>query len=43
MEHNCLNCGVAGEEVILLSCMYRGESLYVCFKCLPVLVQSTHA
>lgn len=43
MEYRCLSCGVAGEEVILLLCKYRGESLYVCFKCLPVLVQGTQA
>ena len=43
MEHKCLNCGVAGEEVVLLSCMYRGEPLYICFKCLPVLVQGAQA
>jgi hypothetical protein len=39
MEYKCLNCGVDAEEVILLSCIYRGEPHYVCFKCLPVLVQ----
>lgn len=43
MEHKCLNCGVVDEEVILLSCKYRGEALFVFFKCLPVLVQGTQA
>ncbi|GBD96095.1 hypothetical protein BMS3Abin06_00978 [bacterium BMS3Abin06] len=42
MEHKCLNCGVASEEVILLSCEYKGELLYVCVKCLPVLIHGSH-
>jgi hypothetical protein len=42
MEHNCLNCGIAGDKVILLSCSFKGEMLYVCVKCLPVLIQGSH-
>ncbi len=42
MEHRCLNCGIAGEHVILLSCEHQGELLYVCIKCLPALIQGAH-
>ncbi len=41
MDHKCLNCGVASEEVLLLSCEYKGESFYVCIKCLPVLIHGS--
>ena len=42
MEHKCLNCGVTSEEVILLSCEFKGERLFVCVKCLPVLIHGSH-
>jgi hypothetical protein len=42
MEHKCLNCGVASNEVILLACKFKEESLYVCIKCLPVLIHGSH-
>jgi hypothetical protein len=42
MEHKCLNCGVGSDEVLLLSCKFREDSLYVCVKCLPVLINSSH-
>lgn len=42
MEHKCLNCGI-GEEVVLFSCIYNGEPVYVCLKCLPGLVQGARA
>ncbi len=42
MDHKCLNCGVASEDVILLSCEHRGEHLFICVKCLPVLIQGSH-
>jgi DNA-directed RNA polymerase subunit RPC12/RpoP len=42
MEHKCLNCGIASEEVLLLPCVFRGESLYICVKCLPELIHGSH-
>jgi hypothetical protein len=42
MEHKCLNCGIESEQVILLSCEHRGELVFVCVKCLPVLIHGSH-
>ncbi len=42
MEHKCLSCGIASEDVLLLSCEYKGELLYSCVKCFPLLIQSSH-
>jgi len=27
MENKCLNCGVTSEDVVLLSCQYKGEGV----------------
>jgi hypothetical protein len=42
MEHKCLNCGVESGDVLLLSCEFKEELLYVCVKCLPGIIQSSH-
>jgi hypothetical protein len=42
MEHKCLNCGIGSDAVILLSCIYKKESIYVCIKCLPILIHGSH-
>lgn len=42
MEDKCLNCGVASDEVLLLSCSFKNEPLFVCIKCLPVLIHGSH-
>jgi hypothetical protein len=42
MNHKCLNCGIGSERVVLLSCEYQGETVYVCMKCLPVLMHGSH-
>jgi len=42
MEHKCLNCGAVSEEIVLFSCEYKKEKLYVCVKCLPVLIHGAH-
>lgn len=41
MDHKCLNCGIASNDVLLLSCEFKGENLYVCVKCLPVLIHGS--
>ncbi|WP_027718133.1 ATP-binding protein [Desulfovirgula thermocuniculi] len=38
LSQTCFRCGAAEEEVALLPCRYRGESLWVCTRCLPVLI-----
>lgn len=42
MEHKCMNCGIQSEDVLLLSCEYKGEQLFICMKCLPVFIYSSH-
>ncbi len=42
MEHKCLNCGAESNEVLLLSCRFKEELLFVCIKCLPVLIHGSH-
>ncbi len=42
MKDKCLNCGIESDDVLLLSCNYKGEMLYVCIKCLPVLIHGAH-
>jgi hypothetical protein len=42
MDHKCLNCGIASEDVLLLSCEYKGEVVFICVKCLPSLIQCSH-
>ncbi len=42
MEHKCLDCGITSEDRVLLSCEYKREELYVCVKCLPVLIHGAH-
>ncbi len=34
----CLRCKRSEEEVALLTLKYRGENLYICPQCLPVLI-----
>ena len=42
MKNKCLNCGVTSEDVVLLSCQYKREALFVCVKCLPILIHGSH-
>jgi predicted SprT family Zn-dependent metalloprotease len=42
MEHKCLNCGATSNQIVLISCEHKGEELYVCVKCLPVLIHGSH-
>ncbi len=34
----CFNCGKTENEVTVLPCRKKGQSLWVCTKCLPVLI-----
>jgi len=34
----CFNCGKTEDEVPVLPCRNKGQSLWVCTKCLPVLI-----
>lgn len=38
LEQKCYRCGRSEEMVPLLPCRYEGESLWVCTRCLPVLI-----
>lgn len=42
MDHKCLNCGIKSESVVLLSCEFKGEDLYMCIKCLPAFIHGSH-
>lgn len=42
MDKKCLNCGVDSSQVILIPCMFKEDSLYVCVKCLPGLIHGGH-
>jgi len=41
MKHKCFNCGSTSDDKVLLSCEYKNEDLYVCVRCLPVLIHGT--
>lgn len=34
----CFNCGRNEDEVVILPCRKKGQSIWVCTKCLPVLI-----
>jgi len=38
IEQKCFNCDNNEENVALLPCRHKGKSLWVCTKCLPVLI-----
>ncbi|MBE3586430.1 MULTISPECIES: ATP-binding protein [Desulfofundulus] len=38
LTQTCFRCGNSEEHVPLLPCRYRGESLWVCTRCLPPLI-----
>ncbi|MGB9802384.1 4Fe-4S dicluster domain-containing protein [Desulfofundulus sp.] len=38
ISQSCFRCGSTEERVPLLPCRYRGESLWVCTRCLPSLI-----
>ena len=42
MEHKCLNCGAKSDDRVLFPCEYKGDNLYVCVKCLPILIHGAH-
>ncbi len=42
MDHKCLNYGATSKDKVLFSCEYKGDDLYVCVKCLPVLIHGVH-
>jgi hypothetical protein len=37
---NCLNCGRSENEMPLVSLLYKGEKVYLCSGCLPILLHS---
>ena len=37
-DKKCLACGYNGRDRVLLSCEFKGESGWVCVKCLPPLI-----
>ena len=38
IAQTCFHCGADEERVILLPCRNRGQSLWVCTRCLPALI-----
>jgi len=38
MVQTCHRCGSGEDTAVLLPCRYRGESLWVCTRCLPALI-----
>jgi len=41
-EKECFVCHSSGEDRVLLSCEYQGESRWVCVRCLPPLIHGAH-
>ncbi len=41
-EHKCVACGANSEDRVLLSGEQKGEPMYVCVRCLPVLIHGGH-
>ncbi len=37
-EKQCMVCGYHGEDRALLACEFKGESGWVCVRCLPPLI-----
>jgi hypothetical protein len=37
-ELKCLNCGSSEMEIPLISARYAGEQLWICSRCMPVLI-----
>jgi hypothetical protein len=37
----CLNCGTSDSEMPLISVRFSGRPLWVCSKCMPVLIHET--
>ncbi len=42
MQVKCFVCGTTDNERVLLGCVEKGESKYVCVRCLPVLIHGGH-
>ena len=38
----CLNCGTSEEEKPLLTLKFRGEELYLCPQCMPIMIHKPH-
>jgi len=38
IEQNCFNCGRSENDAVLFPCRNKGESTWVCVKCLPALI-----
>lgn len=42
-ELSCLNCGNTETQVPMISIRFSGKPLWVCSKCMPVLIHEPHA
>ena len=40
--HTCVNCGATSDDRVLLCGEQKGEEVYVCVRCLPVLIHGGH-
>jgi len=38
IEQTCFRCGAGEKHVVLLPCRNKGQSLWVCTRCLPALI-----
>ena len=38
IQQNCFNCGRSEMDAVLFPCRNKGESTWVCVKCLPALI-----
>ena len=41
-EHSCAVCSTKSDEVVLLSAEQNGKPVWVCVRCLPVLIHGGH-
>jgi hypothetical protein len=38
--HQCVNCDRSEEEMPLVNIQYKGENIFVCSGCMPILLHS---
>ena len=38
IEQKCMNCGRSEDDAVLFPARYKGDSTWVCVKCLPQLI-----
>ena len=41
-KHHCLSCNETSETTVLLEAEGQGQKVWVCVRCLPVLIHGAH-